>query len=125
MRKSAATWVSSAAAAAIAAGAWVLYTYAPTAHGFYPRCLFKAATGLDCPGCGTTRALHHLLHGRIEEAFQFNPMLFVMFAVALCAVPSLLRGQRPRFLERPWFAWSALFVLTGYWIFRNTPLYPF
>lgn len=108
-----------------AAGAWVLYTFPPAASRFYPRCVFRTLTGLLCPGCGATRAMHHLLHGRVEEAFRLNPMLFVMFAVALCAVPSLLRGRRPRFLEQPWFAWSALFVLIGYWIFRNTPLYPF
>lgn len=111
--------------AILAAGAWVLYAFAPTAYGFYPQCPFKLATGMDCPGCGTTRALHHLLHGRVEEAFRFNPMLFVLMAVALCALPAIIRGERPRFLEKVWFAWGAFFVLTGYWIFRNTPLYPF
>ncbi len=107
-----------------AAGAWVVYTFAPTAYGFYPRCVFKTLTGWDCPGCGSTRALHHLLHGRFEEAFLMNPMLFVMMAVALFAVPSLIRGQPPRFLTRPWFGWTAFVVLTSYWIVRNTPLYP-
>jgi hypothetical protein len=108
-----------------AAGAWVLYTFAPTAYGFYPQCPFRLLTGLDCPGCGTTRALHHLLHGRVEEAFRFNPMLFVLLAVALFALPSILRGRQPRFLMQPWFAWTAFFVLTSYWIVRNTTLYPF
>ena len=108
-----------------AAGAWVLYHYAPTAHRFYPPCVFRELTGLECPGCGTTRALHHLLHGRIEEAFRLNPMLFLLMAVALFALPSILRGRQPRFLMEPWFAWTAFFVLAGYWIVRNTPLYPF
>ena len=26
-------------------------------------CPFKAMTGLDCPGCGATRAIHQLLNG--------------------------------------------------------------
>lgn len=112
-------------AAVGAVGAWVLYSFAPTAYGFYPRCPFKLLTGFDCPGCGSTRALHHLLHGRIDEAFQYNPMLFVLIAVALFALPSLLRGRQPRFLMQPWFAWTSFAVLTGYWIVRNTPLYPF
>lgn len=111
--------------AVIAAGAWVVYTYAPTEHAFYPRCIFKLATGLDCPGCGSTRALHQLLHGNVEAAFRLNPMLFVMLAVALCALPAILRGRPPHFLQQPWFAYSALIVLGTYWIFRNTPLYPF
>ena len=109
----------------LAAGAWVVYTFAPSAYGFYPRCPFKLLTGLDCPGCGSTRALHHLLHGQVGEAFRLNPMLFGMMFVFGLALPSILRGQRPRFLEQPWFAWGAFFVLTSYWIVRNTPIYPF
>jgi hypothetical protein len=108
-----------------AVGAWVLYTFPPTAYAFYPQCPFRMMTGLECPGCGTTRALHHLLHGRIEEAFRLNPMLFVLLAVALCALPSVVRGRHPAFLMKPWFAWTAFVVLATYWILRNTPLYPF
>ena len=108
-----------------AAGAWVLYTFPPAAYGFYPRCPFRLLTGFECPGCGTTRALHQLLHGNIEQAFRLNPMLFVLMGVALFALPSFLRGRQPQFLMQPWFAWAAFFVLTGYWIVRNTPLYPF
>lgn len=125
MNRCARICLSSLAAAAVAAGVWVLYTFAPAAYRFYPRCVFKAATGFDCPGCGTTRALHHLLHGRIEEAFHFNPMLFVLIAVALCALPSLLRGRQPEFFTKPWFGWTAFVVLAGYWVVRNTPIYPF
>lgn len=124
MRKCVAIWGSSAAAVVIAAGAWLLYNYAPTAYGFYPRCLFKMLTGLECPGCGSTRALHHLLHGRVEEAFLLNPMIFLVMAVVLFALPSLVRGRRPEFITRPWFGWTALVVVASYWIVRNTPLYP-
>ena len=46
------------AALVIAAGAWVLYTFAPTAYGFYPQCVFKQVTGLDCPGCGSITGAH-------------------------------------------------------------------
>src|SRR5688500_12139151 len=88
-----------------AVGAWVLYTFAPTAYRFYPKCAFFALTGLQCPGCGITRALHHLLHGRFEEAFRLNPMLFVLIGLALYMLPSVVRGERPRFLTSPAFAW--------------------
>lgn len=107
-----------------AVGAWVLYTFPPTAYAFYPQCPVRLLTGLECPGCGTTRALHHLLHGRVDEAFRLNPMLFVLVAVALCALPSILRGRSPQFLMKPWFAWASFVVLAGYWVVRNTPMYP-
>ena len=109
----------------VVAGAWVLYTWPPAATPHYPQCVFRSATGLDCPGCGTTRALHELLHGRIGDAFRLNPMLFAIGAVALCALPSLARRRMPEFLSRPWFGWTALAVVAGYWIVRNTPAYPF
>ena len=100
-------------------GAWVLYTFPPETASFYPPCVFRAATGLECPGCGTTRALHHLLHGRFEQAFLLNPMLFAIMGVALCAIPSLARGRAPQFLMKPSFAWTALGVVMGWWVVRN------
>lgn len=107
-----------------AAGGWVLYTFPPSAYTFYPRCVFFMLTGLQCPGCGITRASHHLLHGRFEEAFALNPLLFVLIALALYALPSVLSGQRPRFLASPAFAWGAFIVLSTFWIVRNTPVWP-
>lgn len=103
----------------LAAGAWVLYTYPPASTPWYPRCAFKMLTGLDCPGCGITRASHHLLHGRFAEAFDLNAFLFLLIAVAMFALPSILRGRRPRFLEHPWFGWGSVIVVVGWWIGRN------
>jgi hypothetical protein len=115
---------TASAAIVAAVGGWVLYTFPPTAYGFYPKCVFFTMTGLQCPGCGITRASHHLLHGRFEEAFQMNPMLFVLLALAVVSLPAFLRGGYPAYLTKPWFAWGAFFVLTAFWIVRNTPLYP-
>ena len=109
-----------------AVGAWVLYAFAPTSYGFYPRCPFNWLTGLQCPGCGTTRALHQLLHGNVKAAFRLNPMLFLgLMPFALFSAPDFLRGRTPAFIMKPWFAWMCFVVLTSYWILRNTPLYPF
>lgn len=102
-----------------AAGAWVLYTFPPGAVSFYPPCIFHAATGLLCPGCGTTRALHQLLHGNVAEAFRLNPFLFAVMLGALVASPSLIRGERPSWLMKPWFAWTSLAVVLGWFVLRN------
>lgn len=101
------------------AGGWVLFNYPPATTPWYPQCVFHALTGLDCPGCGITRALHHLLHGRIGEAFALNPMIFVFLAVLLAALPALLRREAPRFTTRPWFGWTSLAVISVWWIGRN------
>jgi hypothetical protein len=110
---------SAAALLIVAAGVWVLFTFPPASTPYYPKCAFRSLTGFDCPGCGTTRALHHLLHGRVEEAFLLNPMLFAIMIAAACAVPSLVRGERPGFLSKPWFGWGSLVVVCGWWVVRN------
>jgi hypothetical protein len=105
--------------AAVIAGGWVLYTFPPGTVSFYPPCAFRALTGLQCAGCGTTRALHQLLHGNIGEAFRLNPMLFAVGLMGIFSVPSVLRNEVPPFLMKRWFAWTALTVVVGWSILRN------
>lgn len=62
----------------------VLFIFDPMQAGFFPRCPSKMLTGYDCPGCGTLRALHALLHGDIAQVWDFNPALF--FALPLAAI---------------------------------------
>ncbi|HKR65370.1 MAG TPA: DUF2752 domain-containing protein [Thermoanaerobaculia bacterium] len=101
------------------AGAWVLYHYPPATSTFYPHCAFHDWTGLDCPGCGTTRALHELLHGRIGNAFRLNAMLFPLMLTGAFAAPDFLRGRTPAFIMKPWFGWGSFAVITAWWIGRN------
>ena len=112
-------WQTASATTVAAVGGWVLYTFPPAGSPFYPQCVFHALTGLDCPGCGTTRALHELLHGNVGAAFALNPMLFAMMFTFLCAIPALARGRSPGFLHRPWFGWTSVVVVIGWWIGRN------
>ena len=72
-----------AIAAGLLAGSGVLYTFSPTEHGFYPICVFHALTGWQCPGCGGTRALHHLLHLHVGQALQYNALVTVLAPMAL------------------------------------------
>lgn len=52
----------------------VLWRFEPSGQAFYPRCWLYQTTGLKCPGCGSTRALHALLHGEVRTALQLNPL---------------------------------------------------
>ena len=79
-------------------GLTVLYLYDPMSGEFpYPRCLFKQATGLDCAGCGSARALHALCHGRIADAWAVNPAVF--FALPLVAL-AFTAEMQPKSLLR-------------------------
>jgi hypothetical protein len=68
---------------ALAAGLGILFLFDPARHAFYPRCQFHAMTGLYCPGCGSLRALHQLLHGHIGAALRFNALLVMALPVAM------------------------------------------
>lgn len=54
-----------------------LYFYNPTEITGIPRCPFLALTGYKCPGCGTLRGIHHLLHLQFAKVWQMNPLLLV------------------------------------------------
>ena len=104
-------WATLISAAAI--GVAILYRFDPTTAHFYPPCLFHVLTGLQCPGCGTTRALHHLLHGDVAGAFRLNAMLFVVAPFAALA------GASRRLATHPVTGWVAVGVTMVWWIARN------
>ena len=116
--------ISIAAATALAGTALIfLYRHDPSVHAFYPRCVFHALTGLQCPGCGATRALYHMLHGNVGEAVRFN-MLFVLFSPALAfgtAAESIaIWNDRPSTLVRHrWLSWSVVVLVIGWGVLRN------
>ncbi len=43
-----------------------------------PLCPLHALTGVPCPTCGMTRGLRCLLHGNVEAALLFNPLLILI-----------------------------------------------
>jgi len=45
-------------------------------------CLFHAATGLQCPGCGMTRAFCAISHGQFIYAWRLNPLSFYLYALS-------------------------------------------
>jgi len=101
----------------------------PRIPGNYPPCLFLFVTGCYCPGCGTLRALHSLLHGDLRSALGYNALtvaLLPILGAAYCygvahavgrpAIPALRVSQRA--------AWAALVVVLAFWALRNIPVSP-
>jgi len=72
-----------AVACASLAGAAVLYLFPPEQHDFYPQCPVFRYLHVYCPGCGATRALAALLHGRIAEALHYNTLVVMLIPVLL------------------------------------------
>jgi hypothetical protein len=103
----------------------VLFCFDPRQHHFYPLCFFHKTTGLLCPGCGTLRGLHQLLHGHLAAAFRFNPMLVVSlpFLCWLGARYGLHKaGDQPiSFPLRPVWLWLILGAVLVVSVLRNLP----
>ena len=51
---------------------------APAINASAPGCVFRRATGVPCPTCGTTRAVLAAMAGRVADAFAFNPLIFAL-----------------------------------------------
>ena len=58
-------------------------------------CFFYAATGLQCPGCGMTRAFCAISHGQFADAWALNPFSFMLYALTALGVlyPRALSGM--------------------------------
>jgi hypothetical protein len=97
----------------------LLYFYDPAGVHLFPSCPFHTLTGLYCPGCGSTRAIHQLLHGDFLQALSLNPLMVISLPILA------LLCFRPKWAYRPSVAWCALALLVSYGILRNIHLWPF
>lgn len=117
---------------AVAATAVLQRSFDPfTQH--VPLCLLHALTGLDCPGCGATRAVHALLRGDVLLALRCNALLFVLLPLAAAAWARWLgrtwRGEdgpssRSRLPGRAAMI-SIVAVVLAFGVLRNLPAFWF
>jgi hypothetical protein len=104
----------------------VLHVGDPSAASF-PVCPFYAMTGLSCPGCGTLRCLHALLHADVRSAVGYN-LLTVLLAPVLLATwlavgLAAVSGRSVRLWVPPrWLGLTLAGTLLVFWILRNLPV---
>lgn len=113
----------------IAGGVWI-FVVEPGKSRFLPICPFRALTGFTCPGCGSTRGMHQLLHGNLGAAFELNPLLLLalpilLYVLLLYSYRVMNRQPLQRNRLAPKYIYTIFGVILFFWIFRNTPLYPF
>ncbi|QTV06302.1 DUF2752 domain-containing protein [Faecalibacter bovis] len=112
-------------------GALIFYFYQNNPsdnNSFFLRCPSNFLFNIDCPGCGTQRAIHHLLHLEIAEAFRFNA-LFVLFSPLILVVIALLiynfifdKSVRLPFLANKYFLIVIIVIILLFGILRNIPI---
>lgn len=123
MKKTHKAAICALAACVAAVGAVVYFEVDPARSRLFPKCPFYVLTGLKCPGCGSQRALHCLLHMDVIGAMRHNFMLVASLPLlALLAIGELLRKRRPAFyaaLNNARLALTAFVVVALWWIGRN------
>ena len=109
---------------AVASVLLALYAvFDPSEAVWMPKCPFHLLTGLDCPGCGSQRALHALLHGDLSGALTHNALMLVMLPlIGLIALAEVNRRRWPRLFRltsgAP-FIYSILGAVVAWAIIRN------
>lgn len=101
-----------------------LYGHDPAGSTLLPPCPFRAATGgLLCPGCGSLRGLHQLLHGNLRQAIALNALMVLSLPLlaflGLVALGSRRGHQAPTWARPRYLGWVMLVVICGWWLTRN------
>lgn len=106
----------------VAVGAIVYYAFDPATTPF-PRCPFLTLTGWQCPGCGSQRAIHSLLHFDLVAAWRYNALLVASIPYVLLLVGAEWCGRREgrlyRLLNSEVLIWSYFALVLVWWIARN------
>jgi hypothetical protein len=103
--------------------AGILFHFDPASVAIYPVCTFHQLTGLDCPGCGSLRGMHQLLHGHWQEALRLNAFLVLSLPLwawlGLRLVWRELKGGPAAI--RPVWLWLYLAAWVAFGVLRNLP----
>ena len=95
-------------------------------------CPLRAITGIDCPGCGMSRAFCSISEGNVMHSFIHHPLGLLTYVTFLVIMMRnlgewlLQRRFKPLLPPRPRRVaiWTALALLLLAWIGRLTGLIP-
>ena len=117
---------------AVAIPGSLLYFYFDPAYSrYFPPCPFFTLTGFFCPGCGSQRAFHDLLHADVIAAADHNLMFVLALPIiaysGIVLVNNLFRGKKmtQALVYRAGFAKGVLVFVLLFWFLRNIPARPF
>ena len=104
--------------------------FPPSQFNFYPKCMMYQWTGLHCPGCGGTRAVHELSQGRLQDAIRMNALVILFLPILMAALvwQYFTHDQKKPFFQLvtgPKSAWAIAILVIGFGVLRNIPIAPF
>ena len=117
-------YVAGIAAGLVAVGV-IYFAYNPSDSVWFPKCPFLLLTGLRCPGCGSQRTIHALLHLDFRSAFRYNALLIGSIPyIILLMIAKIVAFFNPNSIfpvkiQPPILIWSYFAVVILFWITRN------
>lgn len=109
--------------AAVSAAVFIYMKFDPAESVLFPKCIFHELTGLDCPGCGSQRAIHALLNFDLKGAVESNALMVISIPfVILLAFAWLMRSRLPglyRWLGSAPVIWAVFAAIMLWWVIRN------
>lgn len=109
---------------------FIYFNMNPSEFNYFPKCIFYISTGFYCPGCGSQRAAHHILHLDILKAFQQNllftlGLVFALYYLIIEILNSFFDKKIKNYLKHPKIITVLLFIVVAFGILRNISIYPF
>ena len=103
---------------------FILYYYCnPEQYRLFPKCPFLLITGYKCPGCGSQRAIHNILHFDIIKALKYNILLVLSIPYISSLIYTEYRKKKNlklyMLIHNPRVTIGYLFIILSWWIFRN------
>lgn len=96
-------------------------------------CLIKHATNIPCPSCGSTRSIVSLTRGNFIEAFNLNPLgylvAFIMLIAPVWIITDLIMRSKSllncyqkieSYLKKPKYAIPLILLVIINWIWNIT-----
>ena len=102
----------------------------PNEQVIFPRCIFYSFSGYYCPGCGSQRAIHNLLHlnfsGVVQNNILFLPaVLAIIYHYLYSILNRLFNWRLPNIFYMKNTPWIIFGIILLFWLLRNLPFYPF
>jgi len=102
----------------------------PYQFGYLPKCPLYSSTGIYCPGCGSQRAIHELLHLNFLGFIRQNTLLLLLILLLIYHGVVILANS---YFNKTWKSllnhkktpYFLLVIAILFWILRNLPFKPF
>ncbi|MDE7382019.1 MAG: DUF2752 domain-containing protein [Muribaculaceae bacterium] len=107
----------------------IYYLTDPAVTVWMPKCPVKMISGYDCPGCGSQRMIHALLHLDFPAAWDANPFLilsipYILLLAFISLAPRSCTQRYPRLthsVQSPTAVFLFLAAACIWTIIRNLP----